>query len=171
MALAVAALLGVGLVLHIILHAPVPCCSWGRPSCLSNMRQLGLAVLLYARDYDDRLPARDWQDVLAPYLERLGQEAPIIRGMPLSRKRVQDVFQCPQDATPHTDSYAYNRFLAAHSLDEFHQSNRDDSRTVMLYEVENGEVAFRHNGGTNILTVDSHARWYAPADVAVLKWR
>lgn len=165
-----AALSLVGLVFYIILHEPIPCCGWGRPSCLGNMRQLGLAAMLYARDYDDRLPLANWRDPLVPYLERLRQEAPAIRGMPESHRPVHDVFQCPQDATPQTDSYAYNRFLAGHSLDKFYQSNSDYSRTVMLYEVENSKIAFRHKGGTNILTVDIHARWYTPADVAALKW-
>ncbi len=47
--------------------------------------------------------------------------------------------------------------LAGLSLNEFYQPASDASRTVLLYEVEDGKIAFRHQEGTNILTVDFHA--------------
>jgi type II secretory pathway pseudopilin PulG len=37
-------------------------------SCMSNIRQLSLAMQMYAQDYDDRLPLRArWMDSLLPY--------------------------------------------------------------------------------------------------------
>lgn len=170
-ALAVVALLLAGFILYRLLYESLLCCGARRPTCLSNMKQLGLAVALYVRDYDDRLPLANWQDLLVPYLEREKQRAPVIRGMPVSRRPVYEFFRCPQDTTPQTDSYACNRSLAGLNLDEFYQRASDTSRTVLLYEVEDGKIAFRHQGGTNILTVDFHARWYAPADIATLEWR
>lgn len=65
-----------------------------RASCLSNMKQIGLATMLYAQDYDERMvhafmrygPGSAntawWQDMLQPYM-----------------KSYQLVL-CPSDATP-----------------------------------------------------------------------
>src|SRR6056297_3095 len=43
-------------------------------SCLSNVKQLGLGVMMYAADYDERLPARSiggvgWYGLLQPYIK------------------------------------------------------------------------------------------------------
>jgi len=44
-----------------------------RASCMSNMKQIGLAFMMYAQDYDEKLPdsyANDnWQEPLFPYLK------------------------------------------------------------------------------------------------------
>src|SRR5881275_2866673 len=58
-------------------------------TCLSNGKQMGLGLMMYAQDYDERLPrvwtanfglnnqARDWKDDIAPYMKN------------------RDVFRCP----------------------------------------------------------------------------
>jgi prepilin-type processing-associated H-X9-DG protein len=39
-----------------------------RTACLSNLKQIARAQLLYSDDFDNRLPDRDeWMDVIAPY--------------------------------------------------------------------------------------------------------
>jgi prepilin-type processing-associated H-X9-DG protein len=41
-----------------------------RISCLSNMRQLGLGMMMYAQDYDERFPPSErWMTVLDPYVK------------------------------------------------------------------------------------------------------
>jgi prepilin-type processing-associated H-X9-DG protein len=42
--------------------------SGNRPSCFTNARQSGVAVLMYAQDYGDRYPVSDWMDATHPYL-------------------------------------------------------------------------------------------------------
>ena len=38
-------------------------------ACLSNVRQLGMAVLMYAADHEERLPEADsWKDAIAEYV-------------------------------------------------------------------------------------------------------
>jgi prepilin-type N-terminal cleavage/methylation domain-containing protein/prepilin-type processing-associated H-X9-DG protein len=82
-------------------------------SCLSNEKQIGLALLQYEQDYDERLPffwygadgaASDqtlnpqkykWMDACYPYVKSEG------------------VFNCPDDAT--TYNYKYYKTLAAGS--------------------------------------------------------
>src|SRR5688572_32710390 len=40
-------------------------------SCKSNLKQLSLAMLMYAQDYDDRLPpAQEWLTAAQPYYKR-----------------------------------------------------------------------------------------------------
>ena len=41
-------------------------------SCLFNMKQSGLAVLMYSEDYDNRLPHRDWMDATYSYSKNWG---------------------------------------------------------------------------------------------------
>lgn len=60
-ALAVVALLLAGFILYSLLHEPLLCCGAKGPTCLGNMKQLGLAVALYARDYDNHLPLVNWR--------------------------------------------------------------------------------------------------------------
>ena len=49
-----------------------------RSSCLSNLKQIGLGMMMYVQDYDDRFPAAyfrlnasdtiNWQDLVMPYV-------------------------------------------------------------------------------------------------------
>jgi hypothetical protein len=49
-------------------------------SCASNLKQQGLAILMYTQDYDNRLPpAARWMDVTDPYV---GSSAAAVRQCP-----------------------------------------------------------------------------------------
>lgn len=39
------------------------------PSCLSNVKQLSVALLIYQSDWDERYPHRDWLDSLDEYVK------------------------------------------------------------------------------------------------------
>jgi type II secretory pathway pseudopilin PulG len=64
-------------------------------SCLSNTKQIGLAFMQYAQDYDERLPAmRDglggtWVDFVMPYCKN------------------SQVFKCPSHSIATTPAYSY----------------------------------------------------------------
>lgn len=52
---------------------PVVACACSKASpgrgCLAQVKQIGLAHLIYAADHNDRLPHRDvWMDAVAPYI-------------------------------------------------------------------------------------------------------
>ncbi len=53
---------------------PVVACACSKASagrgCLSQVKQIGMAHLMYAADHNDRLPHRDlWMDAVAPYVK------------------------------------------------------------------------------------------------------
>ena len=102
-----------------------------RSSCQSNLKQLGLGIMQYTQDYDEKydygLAVSTWRGVgwggaTAPYLKS------------------RQIFVCPSDtrtgsgnaATAGTSSsYAFNQYLGGVSL----ASVDDTARTVMLSEI------------------------------------
>lgn len=84
-----------------------------RSSCLSNTKQNGLALLMYAADFDDRLPLEtSWQDASASYWSDGGVER-----------------KCPEGRTGY--SYALNQSAAKKKLEEF-----EDQSMVMVFECD-----------------------------------
>jgi prepilin-type processing-associated H-X9-DG protein len=64
-----------------------------RVLCLSNLKQLTLAELIYASDFDDHLPdSQTWMDRLVPYAKN------------------EDLYHCPdvKKTNPHAYGYAMN---------------------------------------------------------------
>ncbi len=159
-------------------------------SCLSNVKQLGLSMAMYAQDYDESLPRgahsadSDWGDandmswrvMVVPYV-----------------KNVQ-VFQCPSArmTTPFDNTvildglqnsgYAFNyaHYSAGVGTNPSGQSMgmaQDASSVIVVAEYEgrffvganndHGWVrtdagATRHNGGQNCGFLDGHAKWLKP---------
>lgn len=68
-----------------------------RSTCLSNMKQVGLATMMYANDFDDRYPA--WA-ALAPAVNGGNTTfvSPDIQVMPYCKN--DQVWACPSDASP-----------------------------------------------------------------------
>lgn len=115
-----------------------------RTSCLSNMRQIGLALMAYTQDYDDKHPA---STTTAPFSGAVfvtnigwaGQVYPLVKNV--------SVFHCPDDPTPDTAgtvtspasvvSYALNLNLEGASAQS---ALAAPSRTVLLFEVR-GDIA------------------------------
>jgi prepilin-type N-terminal cleavage/methylation domain-containing protein/prepilin-type processing-associated H-X9-DG protein len=114
-------------------------------SCLSNEKQLGMAILQYAQDYDEMLPN-------GVNLTRDGRVWPGQgwAGQCVSYTRNTQIYQCPSDPTngaqapDYVVSYGYNGNLVGYadqddpppssvSLTELNNS----SHTVMLFEVAN----------------------------------
>ncbi|MGC9317154.1 MAG: DUF1559 domain-containing protein [Armatimonadota bacterium] len=156
-------------------------------SCLSNVKQLGLACTMYAQDYDDHLPCvcmyydlpsgllvRYWYNAVEPYIKNT------------------DVLTCPS-APQQTPGYGWNYPHAGYRLDRNNQVNRSNiefpaemmlfgdsdpegsSSTwyrLFLYCAAEGHwpfppgirnetniIATRHNEGANFAFADGHAKW------------
>ncbi len=148
-------------------------------SCLSNVKQINLALNMYAQDYDDTLPCVQmrsattfygyWFDVCEPYMKN------------------QQVLVCP--SSPRQDvGYGWNYPHAGYRLDNHNQLNRSDilypAEMMLFGDSNNGSyrrylycacvghwpfppgirdatnvIATRHNEGANFGFADGHAKW------------
>ena len=146
-------------------------------SCLSNVKQIALASLMYAQDYDEKpcpyylagsyLYTYDdtyhggmWYKLLEPYLKN----EQILDCPSYSHRRPSDAY------SGHTSGYGWSRYCTeADALADI----EEPSRTLMLADVggtgnyrfysviyETTYIDPRHNGGSNAGLWDGHAKWY-----------
>ena len=124
-----------------------------RASCQSNLKQIGLGIMQYTQDYDERLPASvannsgDSSHSLSYYVQ------PYIKST--------QVFRCPSDTTTTASSYGYNYvYLASSGLTKAISiaSIQNVAQTLMLMDSYNvGSYDFiysarywRSNGGPTV---------------------
>jgi hypothetical protein len=99
-------------------------------NCVNNLKQLGLAVKLYAADHNDLLPAAaTWCDTIQTNV-----------GSP-------KVFQCPSEPGPRC-AYAFNSKLDSKKESEI------NPQTVMLFE---SDLGWNGAGGTEALKPHKHS--------------
>ena len=97
-------------------------------TCISNSKQLGLGLLMYATDFDDRLPpAQSWRTLSLPYL------------------RSND-FQCPKASTPW--SYGFNRATSGT------RTNVVGESTVLIFDAN--AMTRDANGGMDMFVARHH---------------
>ncbi len=157
-------------------------------SCLNNCKQMGLAVMQYAQDYDEyyvpgyirNVPSNydNWYELIQPYI------------------RNWQVYLCPSSVLPLSvadSTRGYGSFLdygANHIIIEVWQGamytkmaeikypaetviiadadwtrSTDDYGCSNAWRISNGRhpsyfVPARHNGGANIVFADGHAKWH-----------
>ncbi len=139
-------------------------------ACLSNIKQVGLAMKLYLQDNDDLYP---------PY--GAGESEKIL-GYVVKKANVSS---CPIVTTKENDSkfvpgFASNALL--HGFAPITSPTRDSlilspSSTVQIVEINGTDAVTswlagfeqqrgrRHHGGGNVLLCDGHARWYDPSQI------
>ncbi len=149
-------------------------------SCQSNLKQIGLGLMQYTQDYDEKLPpiasggsAYGWVDALYPYLKS------------------EQIFVCPQQRSPwkpnpmkgrHTD-YPLNARLARQaiskitaprcqilSLDGNDGTDRTDARyslshIPLKWQEDIDSPLYRHKGAANYLFADGHVKSLLPSEV------
>ena len=133
-------------------------------SCLSNVKQIGTGLLMYAQDYDEVLPAFSfagiqWNTLLQPYVMN------------------EQIFKCPSE--PSRDlGYGYNYYLLG-NLSGPARAPQPLAKILApaetLWGMDAGDTAFRgrvfqgsttyppskiHNGGSNVGMIDGHAKWF-----------
>jgi len=120
--------------------------------CISNLRQMATAIVMYASDNDETLPdASWWRAQIAVYL-----------------KEDENVFSCP--ASNSHDSYAMNTNLSKAAYDQI----KYPKETVLLYESdEKGKVLTnpRHPEGHVVAFADGHVEVIAHQTFAQLNWQ
>ncbi len=122
-------------------------------TCLSNVKQLQLAVLTYSQDYDERAPlAASWNEAL------------LSPGRGGGRLRAA-FMECPSEPVAGLPSYAMNRAVAGTDL----QALSSPEKLVAVFESKPGRSMAggpellptepRHEGGDNIAFADGHAKY------------
>ena len=121
--------------------------------CLSNTKNLSLAMLMYTQDHEGRFPEADgWVEALADYIAD------------------ESVLKCPEDDSEASCSYGMNAALSGKTLDEI----GDPSGIVLFFETASpgdnpaGGAADivdppRHLGGNNYGFIDGHVVWLEEA--------
>ncbi|RYG68422.1 DUF1559 domain-containing protein [bacterium] len=106
-----------------------------RSSCQSNLKQIGLGLIQYTQDYDERLPRNDsardistWIDNLQPYIKS------------------DQLFVCPSDSTPYIptaagtagrrSSYGINQIYSADQSENLFEANTANVDTASLASIE-----------------------------------
>ena len=95
-----------------------------RTACLSNMKQLGLGVVQYTQDYDERMPSatdgNSGNATLGGWMYYTGFSTPNVRfdptqGSVYSFTKSTGVYVCPDDSAAQTshDSYALSSCVAS----------------------------------------------------------
>ncbi len=155
-----------------------------RSSCQSNLKQIGLGMLQYVQDYDDKILSQNFTAVtnatayhfahiLQPYLKSKqiflcpsAAGAPVDPVTSLYNDGKDHVWEFKSPAfTDYTGSYGMNSLLDGRALSEI----REDAKTVMFFDSSHPSAtgntdpkfadAARHFTGTNICYADGHAKW------------
>jgi prepilin-type processing-associated H-X9-DG protein len=125
-------------------------------ACMNNLRQLGMAMRMYANDQSDRFAlATNWCNALQDYA---GQPPP---------------FTCPAASARQSAHFGYNTRLSGL------ESVRIHPKTVLFFEIDGGwnvnggaERVLRkpRHGGINICYADGSVEQVYPSRLSQLRW-
>jgi prepilin-type N-terminal cleavage/methylation domain-containing protein/prepilin-type processing-associated H-X9-DG protein len=148
-------------------------------SCLSNVKQIGLAFQQYKQDYDELWPlmwwgGANWEPASAGWWG--GEITPYVKNA--------QIFRCPskQDTVC---SYIYNQGLSGRadatltvptSTVTIGDSTGNgwwaiDGRTMVLYGNAACRLRASHNDGANLGYCDGHAKWVKAENWKPSEWR
>ena len=163
-----------------------------KSNCASNLKQLGLAILAYAQDYDEMFPKytlknvptdkNDWHEVIDPYVKNtLLKRCPSIKGSTLGYGANWRHIIC----YPKEDLWAgldvtlaqFQRPSEALVLSDSHSGTTGEGTSGMAaiycphcystppYDYVNYAVSSRHSEGANCLMMDGHVKWYTTTSI------
>ncbi|MEA3401575.1 MAG: DUF1559 domain-containing protein [Armatimonadota bacterium] len=156
-------------------------------SCLSNLKQIGTAAMMYLQDYDERFPGHGcaWNE---PWdFTGRGETCYAAKLYPYT-KNIQ-IFQCPSDsdyAEPGRRDNAYGNNLAyvAGRSPRLIADVKSPAETILYADATRGyiraprccgvsdtsplcshspgddNIDYRHNEGANFAFCDGHAKWW-----------
>ncbi len=148
-------------------------------SCLSNVKELMLAVHMYAQDYDETLCVAshwywgstytNWYDAIAPYT----QNTQILRCPSKPNRSIGYGWNYQEfgyaNSTTHALSYhpatplGDIEYPATTILIGDNDDNNNGER--YLYRRHVDRLPARHNGGGNMGFCDGHAKWFSQQDL------
>lgn len=120
-----------------------------RNGCISNLRQIGLASLMYGQDHDDVYP-----QMSPSYVEQLE---------PYTKNRL--LFTCPDDEKGRI-SYTFNANLCGVSP----RAIAFPERTVLIYEGSDMHLDYRHAGEAVVVYADGRATPVDASKANTLLW-
>jgi prepilin-type N-terminal cleavage/methylation domain-containing protein/prepilin-type processing-associated H-X9-DG protein len=139
-----------------------------RANCVSNLKQIGLAIHMYAQDYYDQFPTT----TSTLYGGTFGRAAFALLYPRYTREF--GIFVCPSateveatDALCLSTGYSPNHSSYAYAIDNL--TERSDAETAIAADqkTDNGNYSADAQGsdnhqseGANVLFVDGHAKWY-----------
>lgn len=115
----------------------------------SKLRQLGIAVVMYSGDHDDRLEMQPSQAAVRKALQ------PYVVS--------EEIWQYPGKPD---QTFSFNVKLTGHSFSEMD----DPGSIVMFYEGSKGALDFSHDGRAWVCFADGHTRLIKREDAASLRW-
>src|SRR5262249_27637921 len=117
--------------------------------CLSNAKQLGLAVMMYAQDYDEKYPRKNpnYKPLLLPYFKN------------------ESLFCCPSDNQQQI-SYKFNKKLQG----RFQGDVAQPGNTVMLYEGNDAGPIYRHEGKAAVVFANGRAALKSQEEMKQAIW-
>ncbi len=163
-------------------------------TCVTNLKQIALAVEIYCNDYDDWFPPRRnllpsgasfyWSQIL----RTTGYVPVSSKDVEGDTHRASGIFRCPSEkyrpthvSTDFTTfggaHYGFNAFLNYHTWIKRGRVSKPSVR-IMVADCPKPDIypdvsrlSFspsncpRHNGGLNIVYVDGHVEWHTPEEV------
>jgi len=163
-------------------------------SCLSNLKQLGLASLQYAQDYDEMFPSY-YHIPISGYDDGVSSGGVTHYSAMLPYVKNVQIFTCP--SVKPTPTYDFSDGVSIHSAYLFNcyvttwaapnggykamASADDASSLILMTEYKNywgaffgypsgtdwpaSHCLFPHNDGQNVAFADGHAKWYAKTNL------
>lgn len=157
-----------------------------RASCQSNLKQLGLALVMYAQDYDGSIIARQYDDGknawwTDPYLPYIGSGQ--LRACPSaeqsSSSRSGHNYACNRHVLPNTSLteirpsflHAFNASMTAFTVDGSPKPGSKEMDCVSAHHSQSADgigyfketdqypVVTRHLEGANAASLDGHVKW------------
>lgn len=119
-------------------------------ACVSNLKQLALATIMFTTDNDDVLKTTGakWKTSIFPYCKN------------------ESLFTCPEDPKG-TMSYSFNSSLANVNMAKI----KNPANTVLAYEGAGGKLKFRHNDKAAVAFADGHVKLLTKEQAKTLSWK
>lgn len=144
---------------------------------MSNLKQIGLAINMYADDYDDWYPSVHGDGVLKWYVNGSFMEYLNLKAYASNKKGT--VFNCPSHPGgcwpgPFCNNFIYISYAANELLGSsvFTRHKRGKYKTpsqtmgfcdgnyyCVNYTGTLSNISYRHSGGANVLYLDGHVGW------------
>lgn len=144
-------------------------------SCLSNLKQLGLGMLMYAQDYDECTPVAysginwwngTWRERLLPYVKNYQiYDCPSRRlGVPPSGNGCYGINAYIGEAQAFVTLAQIEEPAQTFGIGENNEGDwviepSDQFVNPPPFDLGAGRVAAHHNEGANFVYMDGHAKW------------